>query len=192
MKNSHQKTIDQSCAWLMQAFFVLLARHPYEAITITQIADQAQLSRRTFYRHFTAKDELLQKYLKMLLDRYAQLLLQKKITRHEDTLQLFFTFWQDYADELQLLQTRGLFERVLQAVNQWYPTIYRQLKVPWNCQGTSQEILYASAFGASGYFNILALWLQRGCPETPQEMALIVQKILQSLGQQTVSAANLI
>lgn len=78
MKNSHQKTIDQSCAWLMQAFFVLLARHPYEAITITQIADQAQLSRRTFYRHFTAKDELLQKYLKMLLDRYAQLLLQKK------------------------------------------------------------------------------------------------------------------
>ena len=82
MKNSHQKTIDQSRAWLMQAFFVLLARHPYEAITITQIADQAQLSRRTFYRHFTAKDELLQKYLKMLLDRYAQLLLQKKITRH--------------------------------------------------------------------------------------------------------------
>ena len=183
MKNSHQKTIEQSRTWLVQAFFTLLSQQPFESITITQIAGQAQLSRRTFYRHFATKDELLQNYLETLLERYAQLLLQKKIIRHEDTLALFFTFWQQYAHELQLLQSQGLFERLLQAVNQWYPTIYRQLRVPWNCQGTTQEILYASAFGASGYFNILSLWLQRGCPESPQEMTCIVRNILQALGQ---------
>ena len=76
MKNSHQKTIEQSRTWLVQSFFTLLSRQPFESITITQIAGQAQLSRRTFYRHFATKDELLQNYLETLLERYAQLLLQ--------------------------------------------------------------------------------------------------------------------
>ena len=42
MKNSHQKTIEQSRTWLVQSFFTLLSRQPFESITITQIAGQAQ------------------------------------------------------------------------------------------------------------------------------------------------------
>ena len=182
MKNSHQKTIEQSKSWLTEAFFQQLAQLPYDKITVSSIAQQAQLSRRTFYRHFTTKDDLLQQYLETLFERYTAVLLQTKITRHEDTLQQFFTFWQSYASELRLLQKQGLFERVLHIVNQWYPTIYRRLQVPWHTSGSEQEILYASTFGAGGYFNILALWIKHGCPETPQEMTRIVKNILHALG----------
>ena len=126
--------------------------------------------------------DLLQQYLETLFERYTAVLLQTKITRHEDTLQQFFTFWQSYASELRLLQKQGLFERVLHIVNQWYPTIYRRLQVPWHTSGSEQEILYASTFGAGGYFNILALWIRHGCPETPQEMTRIVKNILHALG----------
>lgn len=181
MRNSHQKTIEQSRTWLIQAFFNQLASHPYDHITVTSISEEANLSRRTFYRHFTTKEDLLQQYLKTLFEQYTTLLLQKKITSHEDTLQAFFTFWQNYAHELRLLQKRGLYGHVLRIVNQWYPTIYRQLQVPWHISKTSQEILYASSFGAGGYFNILSLWIQQGCPESPQEMTRIVKKILQAL-----------
>ena len=182
MKNSHQKTIEQSKSWLTEAFFQQLAQFPYDKITVSSIAQQAQLSRRTFYRHFATKDDLLQQYLETLFERYTAVLLQTKITRHEDTLQQFFTFWQRYASDLRLLQKQGLFERVLHIVNQWYPTIYRRLQVPWHTSGSEQEILYASTFGAGGYFNILALWIKHGCPETPQEMTRIVKNILHALG----------
>ena len=181
LKTGHKKIVEQSKSWLMHAFFQQLAQMPYDAITITSIAQQAQLSRRTFYRHFTTKDDLLQQYLKILFTRYEKLLLQKKIVKHEDTLQLFFTFWQHYAAELQLLQKQGLFGQVLYIANQWYPTMYRKLQVPWHCQCDSKEIIYVATFGAGGYFNILSLWIQRGCPETPEEMVTIVKRILQSL-----------
>lgn len=181
MNKGHQKIVEQSKTWLMQAFFQQLDKKPYEAITITGIAQQAQLSRRTFYRHFTTKEDLLQQYLEILFERYAELLLQKKIARHEDTLQLFFTFWQNYATELQLLQKQGLFEQVLRMANQWYPTIYRKLRVPWHCHCNEEEMMYVSAFGAGGYFNILSLWIRRGCPETPAEMVNIVKGLLQAL-----------
>lgn len=183
MKNNHHKTIEQSRSWLIRAFFEQLALHPYDDITVSSIAEQAQLSRRTFYRHFKTKDDLLQQYLKMIFHRYTDLLLHKNITKHEDTLQLFFTFWQGYAQELRLLQKQGLYERVLLIVNQWYPTIYRELQVPWHIVGSPQEILYASSFGAGGYFNILSFWIQRGCLETPVEMTHIVENMLHNLSQ---------
>lgn len=190
MKNTHQKTIEQSRAWLFKAFFAQLVLHPYDDITVSSIAEQAQLSRRTFYRHFKTKDDLLQQYIKMIFDQYTDRLLQKKIARHEDTLQLFFTFWQNYAPELRLLQKHGLYERVLSIVNQWYPTIYRALQVPWHITGDPREILYASSFGAGGYFNILSLWIQRGCLETPAEMAKIVENLLLTLGNSTKSCLS--
>ena len=89
MTSKHQKTIDQSRDWLINAFFKQLEIHPYHAVTVSSIAEQAQLSRRTFYRHFKTKDDLLQQYLIMIFNQYTELLLQKKIARHEDTLQLF-------------------------------------------------------------------------------------------------------
>ena len=98
-------------------------------------------------------------------------------------MQLFFAFWQGYADELRLLQKQGLYERVLSVVNQWYPTIYGKLQVPWHISGSPQEILYASSFGAGGYFNLLSLWIQQGCPETPDEMAHTVENILNHFHQ---------
>ena len=182
MKNSHQKTIEQSRDWLIKAFFEQLSLHPYDDITVSSIAEQAQLSRRTFYRHFNTTDDLLQQYLKTLFAHYADCLRQKEITQHRDTLQLFFAFWQTYAHELRLLQKHGLYERVLSVVNQWYPAIYHELQVPWHVSGSPQEILYASSFGAGGYFNILSLWLQRGCPETPDEMSSMIENILQAMG----------
>ncbi len=183
MKNAHQKTIEQSRAWLIKAFFQQLAIQPYDAITVSDIAEQAQLSRRTFYRHFSTKDDLLQQYLKTIFACYADHLLNKIIAKHEDTLQLFFAFWQGYADELRLLQKQGLYERVLSVVNQWYPTIYGKLQVPWHISGSPQEILYASSFGAGGYFNLLSLWIQQGCLETPDEMAHTVENILNHFHQ---------
>ena len=183
MKNTHQKTIEQSRAWLIKAFFQQLAIQPYDAITVSDIAEQAQLSRRTFYRHFSTKDDLLQQYLKTIFACYADHLLNKKIAKHEDTLQLFFAFWQGYADELRLLQKQGLYERVLSVVNQWYPTIYGKLQVPWHISGSPQEILYASSFGAGGYFNLLSLWIQQDCLETPDEMAHTVENILNHFHQ---------
>lgn len=174
----HQKIAEQSRAWLINAFFKLLAHREYASITVNEIAAAAELSRRTFYRHFTSRDDLLQKYLEGLFTAYTEQLTRLTITKHEDTLLLFFNFWQQYRQELNLLQERELFDRFLRCAREWYPRVYRQLNVPWHVEGAPREIKYVAAFSAGGYFTILAQWLQDGCQESPREMTNLMTRML--------------
>src|SRR3954453_22906617 len=43
---------------LQKAFVVLLSKHEYDAITIQNIVDRANIGRTTFYLHYSSKDEL--------------------------------------------------------------------------------------------------------------------------------------
>lgn len=46
--------------WIIDALFALLKRRDYRDITINQIVNQAGLGRRTFYRYFKSKDEVME------------------------------------------------------------------------------------------------------------------------------------
>ena len=50
---------EQSREWIADAFFRLLEKKPYEAITVSEIARKADLSRRTVYRAFADKRDIL-------------------------------------------------------------------------------------------------------------------------------------
>jgi len=42
--------------WIMESFFDMLAVKPLSSITISEIAENAKVDRRTFYRHFKTKE----------------------------------------------------------------------------------------------------------------------------------------
>ena len=61
----------QSQAWLTEALLRLMERKPFAEITVTEITQKAGLSRRTFYRIFTTREEVLAHYAdnrRLLLD----------------------------------------------------------------------------------------------------------------------------
>jgi len=49
--------------WLQKALIDLLGEHNYEDISIQMLADQANVARITFYRHYHDKNELLMDYI---------------------------------------------------------------------------------------------------------------------------------
>jgi AcrR family transcriptional regulator len=53
---------------LMQAMIELMRSKRYDAITVQEIADQANVGRSTFYAHFTDKDDLLLDGVRRMLD----------------------------------------------------------------------------------------------------------------------------
>ncbi|MBE2221274.1 MAG: TetR/AcrR family transcriptional regulator [Anaerolineae bacterium] len=55
---------------IIQALFDLMQESPYQNITIKEIAYKSNLVRRTFYGHFSSKEDVIKAYLNDLFARY--------------------------------------------------------------------------------------------------------------------------
>lgn len=159
----------RSQAWLIDALFELMREKPYVEITVTDIAQRAQLSRRTFYRNFATKDELISMHARRLVDEYVDRLLPADLSQTRAVALTYFEFWTDHAEFLRLLAASGMSSLVLQKFNEHIPMIFERSRSP-KYAGVAQ-LRYALAFNAGGYFNLLFEWLRGGAKETPAEMA---------------------
>ncbi|MGU9560630.1 TetR/AcrR family transcriptional regulator, partial [Lactiplantibacillus pentosus] len=71
MKQMPSKTAQQSKSWLTLSLLELMKEKSFSDITITEIAEKAQLDRRTFYRHFHSKKDILDRYFEQLCSEYS-------------------------------------------------------------------------------------------------------------------------
>ncbi|MBV0924960.1 TetR/AcrR family transcriptional regulator [Halomicroarcula limicola] len=55
---------------IMRATFYALQEHGYAGLSIQRIADEADLSKSTFYHHFDGKDDLLLSFLEFILEEF--------------------------------------------------------------------------------------------------------------------------
>src|SRR5258707_3194308 len=72
-KDAIDRRIPRTKAALQHALTSLILKKDYEAITIQDICDAANVGRSTFYAHYTSKDDLkrkgFEKLRKLLVDR---------------------------------------------------------------------------------------------------------------------------
>ena len=68
----------QTRQWLEEALFDLLAtKKSLQNISIAELSEHAQIARRTFYRYYHSKEEVLTNYIDRLIQRYIIELQQK-------------------------------------------------------------------------------------------------------------------
>src|SRR5258708_26437058 len=77
-KNAIDRRICRTRAMLQHALNSLILKKRYEAITVQDICDAANVGRSTFYAHYTSKDDLkrkgFEKLRKLLVDRQREAL----------------------------------------------------------------------------------------------------------------------
>ena len=64
----------QSKQWILKALLVLMAEKDFSKITVKELAKRADLDRKTFYRNFNSKEEVLYLILEEMCQRYIQML----------------------------------------------------------------------------------------------------------------------
>ena len=129
-------------------------------ITIAALSDEAGISRRTFYRYYASKEEILTTYIASLINEYIVELKQSRLEKFEDLVVFFFNFWTQYADELSILQKAGLFSLILETSNKMIPILYPSVAAPWQIASKNQrDIVYATRYGNGGFWNVLSQWL---------------------------------
>lgn len=156
---------------LVAALLALMAEKPYQQITVTEITDRAQVSRRTFYRNVTTKDDLLDVHGRRLMLDYVDHLRVVADGPMEDIVLVHFTFWRRHVDFLALLARNDMIHLVLNKYNEYIAEVAERSGSTRYADLAGRE--YARAFNVGGYFNLLFEWFRRGARETPAQMAAI-------------------
>lgn len=74
IKRHEDRRINRTRKALREALMALVIRKGFEAITIEDITEQAEMGRATFYLHYRGKEDLLLDCLKYLMDDVKQLI----------------------------------------------------------------------------------------------------------------------
>lgn len=161
----HQKQVCDALLELMQ-------KQPYEAITVTALCQTAGISRRVFYHLFPGKADAL-----LALIDHAILASGNYDTGSGDEALRFFRYWKEQRHLLDVLQanqlTGLLLERMIESVIHEDYDLRNWLKR--NGWDKEQDVI---VFHLSGILGLVYRWYFSGFRETPEEMAMLLQKIM--------------
>lgn len=143
---------------LLNTLLSMLKTHNYHAITITELALNAEVGRKTFYRHYHSIDDILYYYIRHLMTDLAQSI-PDNVTNRNEFLTYFFTYWSQHEEFLKLLTKHKIcYSMILVAENLCRDDDFLRLlsgKVPVGYIANQ----YSQAFAIAGLFRTLQYWI---------------------------------
>lgn len=172
----------RSQAAIREAFLHILREKDFESITISEITDQAELSRRTYYRNYHAKIDIVDDILREMWIQFKEVLATTTYYTIHDVTILLYNVANRHKDTLLILHHQRLLYRIIDIAGSDLPMIIDEKRsdVFNQYQADPIGVQYISLFIISGYFQIIPKWLEENPDITPQEMGNYLQTMMRS------------
>lgn len=169
MKKSENPSAIRSKKEITEALLKLMKKYPYSEITVKQIILETTLVRKTFYRNFDSKDDVLDSYISDILSEYVAAV----NTSDAEILSVIFEFCVRYKDFLSLLQKNDMLYRLLLKLNSYLPAVHIEIAGSENpiskyFGGLDPDYLIAFNIGAA--WNVISKWAERGMTDPPEQI----------------------
>ena len=160
---------------LEHGLMLAMLSRPYEDISISDLCDQLQVPRKSFYRYFSSKDGAFHALLDHALQDCSWFL-----DPHESSLEMFeqyFAFWLQKKPLLDALQRSGLSGKLVER------TIATALEDQsfashLNRLFPEHDQAYVVLFIISGLMSVVIQWHHSGCRQSPRQMAKTASRLL--------------
>ena len=162
MNKTNWKIAEQSKQKMVQALLTVMEQYDYKEITVTQITQEAQLSRKTFYRLFSNKDDILLLFFDGLFQECFSQIKSRKIQRYWDVVQVFFDFWEERKGLLSLLQKNNLLAIVFEHSYQYSMQVFEFVRSKEIADSFSVPLPYMLAYSVGGMHSMLLKWVEKG------------------------------
>ncbi|WEV41338.1 TetR/AcrR family transcriptional regulator [Bifidobacterium sp. ESL0682] len=146
--------IPNSERMIVDALFSKLETESFDSLTVTEIAAEANVSRKTFYRHFTGKNDVIRFYLEKLMSGLVdedELMVAVPFTRF---IVHYFEYFMANASRLRLLKRNNLLALAAPIQNQVFSERFPRLHLPWHDPDLGDEQL-VDLFMIGGLWNVL-------------------------------------
>lgn len=138
----------------------LMKEFPFEEITVKLILLESGLSRKTFYRNFESKEDVLDSFIRQKMNEYAARLLIRQYTNFASIIDVIFEFCEEYKELFILLDKHDLLMRLLKIGNEVMPEHHRRFTT---FEGEEDPMVeYILFFNTGCLFNVLFKWVKDG------------------------------
>ena len=160
---------------LKEALVKLLEKKPIEKVTVLEVCQTAEINRTTFYKYYGSQYDLMN-------DIQDDFLHELEINLREQenlySLQNILTYIDTHRDACRILlksaTSNGFFETVLSQ-----SLITEQLETRIAPEQSEVDRKYIKEFVVYGSYSVIRKWLLSDQPEPPEEIARIVNGIVE-------------
>ena len=181
---------------LRDALMALILEKGFDAITVQDITDRANLGRATLYLHYKDKEDLLIQSLQDGMDELIAIVEEQRRSDPNATSIRGFGIAFDHAAANAELY-RVLFSgqgaaNILIRIREYIATvIHETIKETLVAQGEDFPVEVASQFVSGALLMLLEWWLRNNMPYTPDQMAsmvttLVLPGLRQAFGRDTL------
>ena len=162
MNRTENKTAEQSRQKMVRALLKIMEVYDYREITVTQIVQEAGLSRNTYYRLFHNKEEILDLLFEDLFRQFSDRIHTQQISSFWQLMQSYFDFWQSRKPLLLLLQKNHLLQKVLDHSYDRAQEVFCFVHSRDTLDPSALPLPYLLAFSVGGMHTMLIRWVQSG------------------------------
>lgn len=173
VNNTNNPTALQSQKWILQALLNLMQKNDYDKISVSEICRIAELDRRTFYRNFDSKNDVLEQYIKDISSDYMTKFNNANISDRYSATLLFFEFWERYIPFIVNIQKCGLSDFVFIRFEKFVKS-NQTLLVDRLDNNTVIDYIFAYRIG--GFWNVMLTWAANNANITAAKLANIISK----------------
>ena len=154
---------------ITKALLKLMGKYPYNEITVTMIVMETDLVRKTFYRNFDSKDDVLDSIINKAIIEYANALVESD----DDPLTIIFSFCEKNKKLLKLLHKNNMLYLLLLKLNETLPKTSETTdkeRNPFVKLMNGLEPDYLIAFNIGAIWNVIFKWVDRGMTDSPEKI----------------------
>ncbi len=153
------------------AFYDLLQEKDYDTISIKEICEKAGVSRMSFYRYYSIKEDIFIVIFDESFDRFFHAVSHSHVTSFREMSITFFEGLKKSQREIELLKKAEKEIILLPQFEQYTSYLASKLNLTLLKDGPNP---YSIPFFAGALFNVFIRWSNRNYKESPEEMTNIM------------------
>ena len=169
MKATSHPSVIRSKKEITEALLSLMKTYPYNEITVKQILLESKISRKTFYRHFSCKEDVLIVAIDQMVEAYTRHIVMAGEYHILPVSNSMIDFCEVHKEMFILLREHKLFYLLLERWNRQLPLMHQK----WihEVSDEQQQVqIYLIAFNIGAIWNMVAIWLEREMVDSPETL----------------------
>lgn len=170
MKQPENPIAIRSKNMLAEALLSLMHEKNFHIISIAELTERADLSRRTFYRLFSTKEEILLYYILQIWEKASPSLYAASDHSYFYTSYFHMKFWYENKEFALLLYQNDLMIILQKFIDVISEEVYEHQKGTTPLSQNEEALAYALAYSSGGALHVIWKWISEGMTKTPDEV----------------------